>query len=206
MLGRSVSKLVLANSGQKQRISVARAAYSDADVFIFDDPLSALDPEVAENVFEQTIVKMLQGKTRLLVTNQLQCLPRCDMVIALGKKGRVLEQGSYNDLISNDSGEVTRLLKGVAPSRRNLMQEEEQNKDAEPKEAQKVNKKLMTSEERQTGTVKLNVYLKYIKAGGGYLLFSVVFFSYILSTGTNVAASVWVSIWTADSGYKSQTE
>ncbi len=153
---------------------------------------------------------MLKGKTRLLVTNQLQCLPRCDSIIALGKKGKVLEQGTYDDLINDDNGEVTRLLKGVAPSRRSLVKLEQQADEAKSEDAKtaptKDNKNLMTKEERKTGTVQLSVYLKYIQAGGGYLLFACVFFFYILSTGTNVATTVWVSIWTADSGYEKQSE
>ncbi len=66
---------------------MARAAYADADVFIFDDPLSALDPEVAEKVFDECIIGMLKGKTRVLITNQLQCLARCDSIVALGNGG-----------------------------------------------------------------------------------------------------------------------
>lgn len=198
------------SGGQKQRISVARAAYSNADVFIFDDPLSALDPEVAEKVFDECILTFLKGKTRVLVTNQLQCLARCDSVVALGKKGRVLEQGTYTDLMNDGNGEVTRLLKGITPSRRNLMKEEKPQEESIPKDGkvvtEKDNKKLMTKEERQTGTVKLDIYVKYIKAGGGYFIASCVFFMYIISTGTQVASSVWVSVWTADSSYQRHTE
>mmetsp|Transcript_35464 Transcript_35464/g.63920 ORF Transcript_35464/g.63920 Transcript_35464/m.63920 type:complete len:1391 (+) Transcript_35464:334-4506(+) len=198
------------SGGQKQRISVARAAYSDADVFIFDDPLSALDPEVAQQVFDGCILGLLKGKTRLLVTNQLQCLAKCDSVIALGKHGKVLEQGTYDDLINDRNGEVTRLLKGITQSKRNLMKEEQQTEDTsspkEEKNSLKERKKLMTKEERVTGSVKLQVYLKYIEAGGGYLLFACVFFFYILSTGTSVVTSIWISIWTADSTYENQTE
>eukprot|EP00571_Detonula_confervacea_P003671 CAMPEP_0172317074 /NCGR_PEP_ID=MMETSP1058-20130122/30478_1 /TAXON_ID=83371 /ORGANISM="Detonula confervacea, Strain CCMP 353" /LENGTH=1393 /DNA_ID=CAMNT_0013031535 /DNA_START=1 /DNA_END=4182 /DNA_ORIENTATION=+ len=196
------------SGGQKQRISVARVAYSNADVFIFDDPLSALDPEVAEKVFHDCILEMLKGKTRLLVTNQLQCVSRCDSIIALGKKGRVLEQGTYDDLINDSNGEVTRLLRGVAPSKRNLMKKEQQSEEATDGKSvpTKELKKLMTKEERETGNVKLGVYLKYIQAGGGYLLFAGVLLWYILSTATNVASTVWISIWTADSEYQKQTE
>jgi len=199
------------SGGQKQRISVARAAYSDADVFIFDDPLSALDPQVAEHVFENCFLTLLKGKTRVLVTNQLQCLDRCDSIVALGKKGKVLEQGTYTDLMSDSNGEVTRLLKGVAPSRRNLMKDEEQKeKKDEGSSPKKETNELMTKEERQTGTVKLGVYLNYIKAGGGYALFSFILFLYILFSATQIASSVWVSAWTADAttgeGYEGQTE
>ena len=199
------------SGGQKQRISVARAAYSDADVFIFDDPLSALDPQVAEHVFENCFLTLLKGKTRVLVTNQLQCLDRCDSIVALGKRGKVLEQGTYSDLMSDSNGEVTRLLKGVAPSRRNLMQDDEQKeKKDEGSSPKKETNELMTKEERQTGTVKLGVYLNYIKAGGGYALFSFILFLYILFSATQIASSVWVSAWTADAttgeGYEGRTE
>lgn len=201
------------SGGQKQRISVARAAYSEADVFIFDDPLSALDPQVAENVFKQCFLTLLKGKTRVLVTNQLQCLDRCDTIVALGKRGKILEQGSYTDLMNDSNGEVTRLLKGVAPSRRNLMKDEQQEKKKKDEGAaspKKESNELMTKEERATGTVQGVVYLKYIKAGGGYGLFSVIIFLYILFSATQVASSVWVAAWTADAttgeGYQKQTE
>jgi ATP-binding cassette subfamily C (CFTR/MRP) protein 1 len=197
------------SGGQKQRISVARAAYSDADVFIFDDPLSALDPEVAEKVFEKCILEMLGGKTRLLVTNQLQCLSKCDHVIALSKHGKVLEQGPYAELMNNKKGEVTRLLTGVAPSRRSVKEEKPQKEAKSNNDAPtpgKEAKKLITKEERQTGSVEFGVYLKYIKAGGGYLLFLFVFFWYLVSAGVNLMSSLWLSVWTADSSYVKNSE
>lgn len=189
------------SGGQKQRISLARAAYSDSDVFIFDDPLSALDPEVAQSVFEECIHGLLSGKTRLLVTNNLQFLSECDFIVAFDKHGKIVEQGTYSDLTSNNRGEVSRLLRGITPSRRSLVNKTEeavQHKQEDPKPNNKQAKDLMTKEERQTGSVKLNVYLKYIQAGGGYLFFTFIFLTYMLSTGTNVITSVWVAIWTAE--------
>lgn len=176
-------------------------------MFIFDDPLSALDPAVAETVFEECILGMLGGKTRIVVTNQLQFLGRCDSIVALGKHGTVLEQGTYDDLLNDSDGEVTRLLKGINPTRRSSRHSvDATTSEKEETKAPKENKKLMTKEERQTGTVKLEVYLQYIKAGGGYLAFTGVFFVYLFSTGTNVLTSVWVSVWTADSAYKNRSE
>lgn len=151
------------SGGQKQRISVARAAYSDAGVFIFDDPLSALDPEVAEKVFDDCILGMLAGKTRLLVTNQLQCLSKCDSVIALSKHGKVLEQGPFDKLMNDKKGELTRLLMGVAPSRRSVKAEKPKKEKSKNEAAPKDAKKLVSQEERMTGGVELQVYLKYIQ-------------------------------------------
>ena len=197
------------SGGQKQRISVARAAYSDADVYIFDDPLSALDPEVAERVFDECILEMLAGKTRLLVTNQLQSLSKCDSIIALSKHGKVLEQGSYQELMSDKKGELTRLLVGISPSRRSVKAEKSPNQDQSKHEGTlaKTNaKKLVTQEERMTGSVQFKVYLKYIQAGGGYFLFGLVFMLYILSAGVNLMASLWLSAWTADANYERNSE
>ena len=193
------------SGGQKQRVSLARAAYSGASVLVFDDPLSALDPEVAQNVFTKCIKGLLADKTRLLVTNNLQILSECDYIVAFGKNGKIIEQGTYSDLIADKRGEVTRLSRGINPSRRSLAKDD--GKTAEVKKADTKSsidaKSLITKEERQTGSVKLNVYLKYIKAGGGYILFSIIFLLYMISTGTNLMTSVWVAIWTADapSGY-----
>ena len=59
------------SGGQKQRVSIARAAYANADICILDDPLSALDPEVGNAVFEECIDGLLGDSTRIFATNQL---------------------------------------------------------------------------------------------------------------------------------------
>ncbi len=57
--------------GQKQRISLARAVYAEADVYLLDDPLSAVDAHVGAFIFNGMLCKTLAGKTRILVTNQV---------------------------------------------------------------------------------------------------------------------------------------
>lgn len=60
------------SGGQKQRISLARAVYSDRELYLLDDPLSAVDIHVGKHIFEECIKKTLRGKTVILVTHQLQ--------------------------------------------------------------------------------------------------------------------------------------
>lgn len=57
------------SGGQKARISLARAIYQDADIYLLDDPLSAVDPEVANKIFEDAIQGALRHKCVILVTH-----------------------------------------------------------------------------------------------------------------------------------------
>lgn len=60
------------SGGQKARISLARAVFSDADIYLLDDPLSAVDPQVANGIFNECIMGLkAKGKLVVLVTHQL---------------------------------------------------------------------------------------------------------------------------------------
>ncbi|KAK7475730.1 hypothetical protein BaRGS_00033052, partial [Batillaria attramentaria] len=99
------------SGGQKQRVSVARAVYSDSDVFLLDDPLSAVDSHVGKAIFRQVIADtgILKGKTRVLVTHGVHWLPMVDDIIVM-EDGKVSERGSYEELILHD-GPFAQFLK-----------------------------------------------------------------------------------------------
>ena len=71
------------SGGQKARVSFARAVYADSDLYLLDDPLSAVDAHVGQFLFRETICNILKSKTRIMVTHQVQYLPYCDQIIAL---------------------------------------------------------------------------------------------------------------------------
>lgn len=208
------------SGGQKQRVSVARAAYSDADIIILDDPLSALDPEVARKLFDECVVKLMKGKTRIMVTNQLQCLRFCDTVVAVGK-GRIIEQGSYDSLHKNE-GEVQKLLSDLTRvhptsesqdetgrnrsnslSQEDSMRKESMSEDKKPEvNNDKKKDKLVTEEERNIGAVTLQVYKKFIINGGGYLRFGLLYFIFIICNVVSLGTTAWLSLWTSDASYE----
>lgn len=97
------------SGGQKQRISIARAVYADADVYIFDDPLSAVDAHVDKHIFEHALTKILADKTRILVTNGVNHLAKADQIVVI-KQGSISQDGSYKDLIQNEDGDLYRLI------------------------------------------------------------------------------------------------
>ncbi|KAG5471681.1 hypothetical protein LSCM4_03233 [Leishmania orientalis] len=82
------------SGGQKARVGLARAVYADCDVYVLDDPLSALDAHVGRRVMDEVVLRALAGKTRVLATHQLQVLPHADQVVVLCE-GCVVFAGSY---------------------------------------------------------------------------------------------------------------
>ncbi|OWK62309.1 Canalicular multispecific organic anion transporter 1 [Lonchura striata] len=90
------------SGGQKQRVSLARAVYSNADIYILDDPLSAVDAHVGKYLFEHVLGPkgLLQKKTRILVTHSISFLPQVDNIVVLAA-GAVSEHGSYSTLLAN---------------------------------------------------------------------------------------------------------
>ncbi|XP_010186516.1 PREDICTED: canalicular multispecific organic anion transporter 2 [Mesitornis unicolor] len=91
------------SGGQRQRVSLARAVYSNSDIYLLDDPLSAVDSHVAKHIFDKVIGPdgVLKGKTRILVTHGIGFLPQVDHIVVL-VDGRISEMGSYQDLLKQN--------------------------------------------------------------------------------------------------------
>uniref|UniRef100_A0A0A0KAW3 ABC-type xenobiotic transporter n=2 Tax=Cucumis sativus TaxID=3659 RepID=A0A0A0KAW3_CUCSA len=204
------------SGGQKQRVSLARAVYSNSDVYIFDDPLSALDAHVAREVFEKCIRGELRGKTRVLVTNQLHFLSQVDRIM-LVHEGEVKEEGTFEELYKNG-----RLFQRLMESAGKLEETSEENEDSRtvdtkrssefpanlttndlnkqdvsPSENRKEQKSvLIKQEERETGVVSWNVLMRYKDALGGLWVVAILFLCYVLSETLRIYRSVWLSIWT----------
>ena len=89
---------VTLSGGQKARVGLARAVYSDADIYLLDDPLSAVDTKVGRRLFEGCILHHLAGRVRLLATHQLQYLKDVDIVVVM-KNGSITHQGVYDALL-----------------------------------------------------------------------------------------------------------
>ena len=84
--------------GQKHRIALARACYADADVYLLDDPLSAVDAHVGRHLMSQCVRGLLRKTTRILVTHQVQFLPEADLVVVM-EGGRIKQRGTYDELV-----------------------------------------------------------------------------------------------------------
>lgn len=84
------------SGGQKQRIGIARALYDDAEVLVFDEATSALDG-ITEKRIMDAIYEFAGTKTILMIAHRLSTVRRCDRIYLL-ERGRVMDQGSYDEL------------------------------------------------------------------------------------------------------------
>ncbi|KAL3679834.1 hypothetical protein R1sor_022790 [Riccia sorocarpa] len=86
------------SGGQKQRIQLARAVYADADVYLLDDPFSAVDAHTASHLFQECVRGALREKTVVLVTHQVEFLQATDCILVM-KDGSIVQSGKYEELV-----------------------------------------------------------------------------------------------------------
>lgn len=102
------------SGGQKQRVSLARAVYSNAEIYFMDDPLSAVDSHVGKHIFENVLGPqgLLKNKTRVLVTHGITYLKNVDKIVVL-KEGAVSEVGTYQELLDKKGAFADFLIQHV---------------------------------------------------------------------------------------------
>lgn len=198
------------SGGQKQRISLARIIYSNSDILLLDDPLSAVDAHVGKHIFEHALCGVLRGKTRVLVTHQLHLLPQTDYILVMDNM-RIVERGTFNELMTA-GGAFSDLMKkyggidetssaSLEPAEETVVKPDNilassSNKTAKIPAVAKENGKLTTAEERMTGAVAWKVYQDYIMWAGGTVFIVSAAVLLLLYNGSKVGNDLWLSFWT----------
>eukprot|EP01101_Sappina_pedata_P002041 TRINITY_DN1228_c0_g1_i4.p1 TRINITY_DN1228_c0_g1~~TRINITY_DN1228_c0_g1_i4.p1 ORF type:complete len:928 (+),score=257.64 TRINITY_DN1228_c0_g1_i4:1147-3930(+) len=204
------------SGGQKQRINLARACYSGSDVFLLDDPLSAVDVHVGKHIFEECILSHLiktLGKTVVLVTHQLHFLPKMDYIIFL-ELGRVRQQGTYAELCEAE-GDLFAVLEGeeaiedtepiekVGPKEKQSSQEKDVGDDDEAD--QEGGSKITEAEERFVGGVGFAIYKDYLLSFGSIFFIGFVVFFKVLPQVLSNVVDLWLVYWSDQDGIEAQT-
>ena len=187
------------SGGQKARTSLARALYSDADIYLLDDPLSAVDTKVAKNLFNHAIRGVLKDKTVLLATHQVHFAREAEKIIVLDN-GEVKAEGTLEQIVQQDATILsifeTKQRKKTADSiGENPVHTEKDSvqtktiealvKKLEPEEEEEVDKArsplnkeekgaLIQKEKDESSQVGLKTYWFYFKNGGN--IFSLLLF------------------------------
>lgn len=122
------------SGGQRARINLARAVYREADVYLLDDPLSAVDTHVGQHLFDECMRGALREKTVILVTHQLQYLKNADLILLM-QNGRSLAKGTYQEIINS----------GIDYAK--LLEEEEEDTDDTKSETSQTNESLLACQD-----------------------------------------------------------
>ncbi|XP_061285548.1 multidrug resistance-associated protein 1-like isoform X2 [Bos javanicus] len=194
------------SGGQKHRVCLARAVYSGADIYLLDDPLSAVDVHVAKQLFEKVIGSsgMLRNKTRILVTHNLTLLPQMDLIVVM-ESGRVAQMGTYQEILAKTKNltnllqafseqETAHALKQVSViNSRTVLKDQILVQNDRPLLDQR--KQFSVRKEKiPVGGVKFSVILKYLHAFGWlwvWLNVATCLGQNLVGTGQNL----WLSTW-----------
>ncbi|XP_042477213.1 ABC transporter C family member 3-like [Macadamia integrifolia] len=88
------------SGGQKQRIQIARALYHDVDIYLLDDPFSAVDVHTGTHLFKECLLGILGSKTVIYVTHQVEFLPFADLILVM-RDGKITQVGNYEEILSS---------------------------------------------------------------------------------------------------------
>ncbi|XP_032678118.1 multidrug resistance-associated protein 4-like [Odontomachus brunneus] len=205
------------SGGQRARVNLARAVYRQADIYLLDDPLSAVDTHVAKHLYRKCVTEYLAGKTRILVTHQLQFLKRADHIVVLDR-GFVKMQGRYNDLVESNKDfikmmdnlsheaqkkeeENARRISEISTRKISLMRRPSElstissiaHSDIDDMNYEKNN---LDGETMMHGYMSSKVYRKYLHYGGNYFVLFMLLICFIISQIATNGNDYWVSYWT----------
>uniref|UniRef100_A0AAQ5ZRG4 ABC-type glutathione-S-conjugate transporter n=1 Tax=Amphiprion ocellaris TaxID=80972 RepID=A0AAQ5ZRG4_AMPOC len=189
------------SGGQKQRVSLARAVYRKADVYLLDDPLSAVDAHVGQHIFDKVIGPkgVLRDKTRILVTHGMSFLPQADLILVL-VDGEITESGSYQELLSRH-GAFADFIHTFASTEGDTTNTNLQNmepvSETDQEQVPEDLGKLTEVDKARTGRVRLEMYKKYFKTIGLAIIIPIVFL-YAFQQGASLAYNYWLSMWADD--------
>ncbi|NXE36191.1 MRP1 protein, partial [Ptilorrhoa leucosticta] len=203
------------SGGQKQRVSLARAVYSNADLYLLDDPLSAVDVHVGKHLFEKLIGPsgLLKSKTRILVTHNLMLLPHTDLIIVM-EEGRISQMGTYQELVSRRANftELVQVFSAEHTSGKTNPVEVSSSKEEGQLGRSLQQKGLLKHQDSSSdqwktrtnnrekvaaGSIKMSVVLKYLQAFDWRWMWLTIA-AYIGQNALAIGQNLWLSSWTAE--------
>ena len=157
---------IVLSGGQRTRVSIARALYSDANVYLLDDPLSCVDAEVGSHIFENDVGNALRDRLCLLVTHQPYYMKHANHIIVMNE-GSIVWQGSYSEIASMRPVGIAGLEK-IFENEYGLNSSTNYNSETREKRNLKNSGEtslIIPKEDRNFGSVSYKTYWKYFRAG-----------------------------------------
>ncbi|XP_059683666.1 ATP-binding cassette sub-family C member 10 [Gavia stellata] len=187
---------VTLSGGQKARIALARAIYQEKELYLLDDPLAAVDADVANHLMRKCILGVLKHKTRILCTHRTEFLEKADALLLIDN-GRIVKTGTPADILPLMEAfpkfkdmDKRRKDKATAPDE----QGEEEAVETAAEESTQNNNLIHKEEEKKEGAVAFQVYKAYWLAVGSCLALSILFSLLLMQASRNIS-DWWLSHW-----------
>lgn len=214
------------SGGQKARLSLARAIYRESQIYLLDDPLSAVDAKVANHIFNKCIRQFLKDKTVILVTHQLQFLPWADRIVLM-EDGHITSCAPYSEIM--DRGvEIASLVRSNSVAQEELSEEKASRSRrvssssdglkscelVEENSKERVTEKtsngysekkspLAREEKSASGKISFKIYWKYLTCGKNCSFLLLSLFAALISQAIYQLNDVWLAAWTDSEESKS---
>ncbi|NWX23536.1 MRP7 protein, partial [Aegotheles bennettii] len=196
---------VTLSGGQKARIALARAIYQDKELYLLDDPLAAVDGNVASHLMQKCILGVLKHKTRILCTHRTEFLEKADALLLIDN-GRIVKTGTPADILP--LVEAFPKFKDVDKMRKDKAAPDEQGQEeaveTEAEESTQNNHLIHKEEEKKEGAVAFQVYKAYWQAVGSCLALSILF-SMLLMQASRNTSDWWLSHWISSMSHTANT-
>ena len=199
------------SGGQKARISLARAMYCDNDIYILDDPISALDAHVGKNIMHNCIIDYLKGKTRILVTHALQYTSFADRIYYM-KNGEIKWEGVYKELTNQEFySEFIEKINSKINEEKDLLIIEKNPKKTNSKANANLSlnkgiiQRITKDEGKEIGKINKKVFISYFSYIGGLKFCTVLLLTLLSWQGLRIISDLWLGYWSEHQGERSNT-
>ena len=201
------------SGGQKARISLARAMYCDNDIYIMDDPISALDAHVGKNIMHNCIIGYLKGKTRILATHALQYTSFADRIYYM-EKGEIKWEGTYQELVeqkfySEFAEKIKSKIKEEKESEKDTNLTNDKTKKIFQNKEISLNKgtiqRITKDEGKEVGKINKKDFISYFSYIGGMNFCLALLFTLLSWQGLRIMSDLWLGYWSEHQGERSNT-
>uniref|UniRef100_A0A8C5GMG5 ATP-binding cassette, sub-family C (CFTR/MRP), member 10 n=1 Tax=Gouania willdenowi TaxID=441366 RepID=A0A8C5GMG5_GOUWI len=163
---------VTLSGGQKARLALARAVYMDKDIYLLDDPLAAVDPDVAEHLMTKCIMGLLKKKTRILCTHRIEFADKADLVVLI------------------DDGTIIKAVFAISGKSQEEHPQPDLSLNDDPEQS--------GAEQKQVGGLAWRVYQTYWTAVGGFLAASILISLLLMQGLERNVSDWWLSHWVSE--------
>ncbi|KAL3499267.1 hypothetical protein ACH5RR_038360 [Cinchona calisaya] len=198
------------SGGQKQRLQLARALYQEADIYLLDDPFSAVDAHTASILFNEYVMGALSKTTVLLVTHQVDFLPAFDSILLMSR-GKILKEATFNQLLDS-SQEFRDLVHAHGEAAKHEMNAEYSSRERQMNSEDVIQKiyseeqlvaptaeQMIKEEEREMGYTGLKPYIQYLRQNKGFLYLSLGILSHLVYMIGQLIQNLWLATNLQDS-------